>query len=563
MAVIYLSSSYEDLKDYRATVADALRTAHHEVIGMENYISAHCRPLKACLKDIARADIYLGIFALRYGSKPLLRNPHQLSFTELEYRFAFRLNKSCHIFLLAERVPWLPEFIDPKDDSPTGIYRLRDHLQQQHLVSTFTHPEHLARLAITAVTEWRSVSTHSRRGVTMRLVRVADAIPPTPVPPSVGLEGHVLNGQVPQVLPFDIDAKLDSTIRHLHAKDKGGFLLITGEVGSGKTTCAQQALLRNCPNRLYVSPDNAIPVIEQIASTSNPSPPPSSSQKASALRQSWAALLDDIYRRHLSSAPIAAAEFLWRAIVDMRLIVIATISPEELHRISACVALPGENPALLQRAHDILTNKNIKLFDLPPPFEIATNPLRIRDLGLCPVWKRVPFSFPRDPTFPTDEWKAIHAFCECLCKPFVHLRHQLVSPGSEQMHSPRPLNLLRELLDDTILDLARYLCDIRQTNCPGDVDGVLDGLAGGTLLSNRQVATIVLDIILCARVAINCVQRVHLQRLLPQKNHSLMDDAVTLIDQLVAVLWDGLHVADEHLKTHFVSQARQPCSSVA
>jgi len=87
---IYLSSTYEDLKDHRRTVFDALRQSGYQVINMEDYVARDERPVEACLKDVAKSDIYVGIFGLRYGYVPPAKhgNPDRLSITELEFRKA-------------------------------------------------------------------------------------------------------------------------------------------------------------------------------------------------------------------------------------------------------------------------------------------------------------------------------------------------------------------------------------------------------------------------------------------------------------------------------------------
>ncbi|WP_459869538.1 DUF4062 domain-containing protein [Endothiovibrio diazotrophicus] len=70
MTTIYLSSTHEDLKTYRATVFDALRRSGYQVIAMEDYFARDDRPLRACLADVERADLYVGLFAFRYGHVP-------------------------------------------------------------------------------------------------------------------------------------------------------------------------------------------------------------------------------------------------------------------------------------------------------------------------------------------------------------------------------------------------------------------------------------------------------------------------------------------------------------
>jgi len=85
---VYISSTYEDLKEYRSIVYDTLRQWRKDVIAMEDYPAADKRPLQKCLEDVASSDIYVGIFALKYGYIPKEDNPDCLSITELEYRKA-------------------------------------------------------------------------------------------------------------------------------------------------------------------------------------------------------------------------------------------------------------------------------------------------------------------------------------------------------------------------------------------------------------------------------------------------------------------------------------------
>ena len=112
MTTIYLSSTYDDLKPYRQAVFDALRKAGYQVIAMEDYVATDKRPVEKCLEDVARSDIYVGIFAFRYGyiPPPKHNNPESLSITELELRHAQDQRKPCLIFVVSEDVPWPNKF---------------------------------------------------------------------------------------------------------------------------------------------------------------------------------------------------------------------------------------------------------------------------------------------------------------------------------------------------------------------------------------------------------------------------------------------------------------------
>jgi len=89
---VYLSSTYEDLRAYREAVSAALRKSGLDVAQMEDYTAADERPLDLCLRDVSQSEIYVGLFAWRYGYVPPADkgNPERRSITELEYRQAER-----------------------------------------------------------------------------------------------------------------------------------------------------------------------------------------------------------------------------------------------------------------------------------------------------------------------------------------------------------------------------------------------------------------------------------------------------------------------------------------
>ncbi len=145
MARIYISSTSGDLEDHRKGVYRALRQLRHDVISMEDYVATGRRSLEQCLVDVASCEIYVGIFAWRYGFIP----PGQTrAITELEYREAKRLGRKCLIFLLDDD-NW-PRKLSDRD--VTSIEKLREELTLEHLISTFSNPDKLARLVVTAVT---------------------------------------------------------------------------------------------------------------------------------------------------------------------------------------------------------------------------------------------------------------------------------------------------------------------------------------------------------------------------------------------------------------------------
>jgi len=106
MISIYISSTYKDLIEHRKAVIQTLHKMKKITVSMEDYTASDERPLDKCLNDVARCDIYIGIFAFRYGFVPDHKdNPNKLSITELEYRKALECEKPCLIFI-ADEIGW-------------------------------------------------------------------------------------------------------------------------------------------------------------------------------------------------------------------------------------------------------------------------------------------------------------------------------------------------------------------------------------------------------------------------------------------------------------------------
>jgi hypothetical protein len=63
---------------------------------METYTAEDKRPVDRCLSDVRSCDLYIGVFAWRYGYVP---DGYDQSITELEYRAAAEAGIDCLIFL--------------------------------------------------------------------------------------------------------------------------------------------------------------------------------------------------------------------------------------------------------------------------------------------------------------------------------------------------------------------------------------------------------------------------------------------------------------------------------
>src|SRR6185436_9525329 len=67
---IFVSSSFQDLQEYRIAAIRVLRQLGHEGVAMEDFVAASEVPLKQMLDKVERCELYVGVFAWRYGFVP-------------------------------------------------------------------------------------------------------------------------------------------------------------------------------------------------------------------------------------------------------------------------------------------------------------------------------------------------------------------------------------------------------------------------------------------------------------------------------------------------------------
>ncbi|MFN0300445.1 MAG: DUF4062 domain-containing protein [Burkholderiales bacterium] len=152
MARVYVSSTYEDMKECREAILSVLRAQKHQPVGMEDYTAESSRPLDKCLRDVANCDAYVGIFGWRYGFVPKDGNPERLSITELEYRKAKELDLPRLAFLQSKAgIGSLADYVTRENNQGTRIEQFRQALQNELLINQFDAPEDLAVKASNAL----------------------------------------------------------------------------------------------------------------------------------------------------------------------------------------------------------------------------------------------------------------------------------------------------------------------------------------------------------------------------------------------------------------------------
>ena len=137
----FISATTRDLPVYRRRAQDTLRELGFSTLMLEGYSTDEPDVFDWPSKRLAECDVFIGIYAWRYGWIPEKDNPERLSIIDMEFREAQRLGKRCLVFLLDDTAFW-PE--DLKDDDLTRIKEFRHQvLSNVNQVAFFTDEQDL------------------------------------------------------------------------------------------------------------------------------------------------------------------------------------------------------------------------------------------------------------------------------------------------------------------------------------------------------------------------------------------------------------------------------------
>jgi hypothetical protein len=137
---VFVSSTYEDLIAHRQAVRDVLLTLGFYPVMMEYFSSIDAGTVEKCLLDVDEANIYVGIFAHRYGYCP---EGSEISITEMEFDRASKNGIPRLCFLIDESYPWTPQYID-SEPNKNKLSVFKSSKIDYILRSKFTTPESLA-----------------------------------------------------------------------------------------------------------------------------------------------------------------------------------------------------------------------------------------------------------------------------------------------------------------------------------------------------------------------------------------------------------------------------------
>ncbi|HEX7182095.1 MAG TPA: DUF4062 domain-containing protein [Thermoanaerobaculia bacterium] len=268
---VFVSSTRADLARHREAVAKALLQGGFHPIAMEDFMARPEEPVEACLREVAEADLFVGIYAWRYGFVP---DGHTVSITEEELREARRRNKPCFCFVVDEGFDWPAEH---REDGEGGrkLRELKAWIDANLMRTTFTTPDDLTTRVLTTLLQRKSAPalTPERRKLLKLLDKVRQAWIEGVLEPSTKT-GKIEPGReaCPEavasawegVRPDSPATEIEGPLLDLFRESQRN-LLILGEPGSGKTT-ALLRLLRGLASEAERDPDSPVPVYLDLSS---------------------------------------------------------------------------------------------------------------------------------------------------------------------------------------------------------------------------------------------------------------------------------------------------------
>lgn len=167
---IFISSTFEDLKDERRKVQDTILSMYHFPIGMEMFSAADEDQWEIIKETIDSSDYYVLIIANRYGTIIEEGSDKGISYTEKEYRYAKSKNIPILAFVIDESVSRLESQRETKAKAQKKLREFIKEVGTKRMIEWWTTTEDLATKVM------NSLNKQIARGKRPGWVRATDYI---------------------------------------------------------------------------------------------------------------------------------------------------------------------------------------------------------------------------------------------------------------------------------------------------------------------------------------------------------------------------------------------------
>jgi tetratricopeptide (TPR) repeat protein len=151
---VMVSSTARDLPAHRKEVMDACMRQGMFPVMMEHLPASDAEAISASLKMVDEADIYVGVFAHRYGYVPKEQNARQISVTEMEYDRAVARKIPRLIFVMDKAHPITIEDVE-QGEGAAKLKAFKDRVLTENIVNFFNSPADLRAHVINSLSQHR------------------------------------------------------------------------------------------------------------------------------------------------------------------------------------------------------------------------------------------------------------------------------------------------------------------------------------------------------------------------------------------------------------------------
>lgn len=156
---IFISSTYEDLKEERRKVQDAILSMYHFPIGMEMFSAADKEQWEIIKETIDSSDYYVLIIANRYGTVIEKGPDKDISFTEKEYNYAKKQGIPILAFIIDDSVQRLRTQYETKSKSQKKLTKFINEVKSSRIVERWKNADELAARVMNALNKEINNST--------------------------------------------------------------------------------------------------------------------------------------------------------------------------------------------------------------------------------------------------------------------------------------------------------------------------------------------------------------------------------------------------------------------
>lgn len=153
MSNVFISSTYEDLKEYRQAAIEVCRRLGLEPIAMEEFEASGQPTTENSIDRLNSAHVYVGIFAHRYGRTDDRYGGRSVTEIEFDHAGKCQLERLC--FLVKPEHPWNPTLMEQEHGSRDKLQDFKRKISEEVSWQSFTTLEDFESKLEDALRKWQ------------------------------------------------------------------------------------------------------------------------------------------------------------------------------------------------------------------------------------------------------------------------------------------------------------------------------------------------------------------------------------------------------------------------